>query len=70
MVGNDDIAVVNTITSVISKEAHTQLRAINIDSDDGLFRGAITVSVDDNTHLASLIKKLKGVKGVRSVSRS
>ena len=70
VVGNDDIAVVNTITSVISKEAHTQLRAINIDSDDGLFRGAITVSVDDNTHLASLIKKLKGVKGVRSVSRS
>ena len=70
VVGNDDIAVVNTITSVISKEAHTLLRAINIDSDDGLFRGAITVSVDDNTHLASLIKKLKGVKGVRSVSRS
>ena len=70
VVGNDDIAVVNTITSVISKEAHTLLRAINIDSDDGLFRGAITVSVDDNTHLASLIKKLKGIKGVRSVSRS
>ena len=70
VVGNDDIAVVNTITSVIGKEAHTLLRAINIDSDDGLFRGAITVSVDDNTHLASLIKKLKGIKGVRSVSRS
>ena len=70
VVGNDDIAVVNTITSVIAKEAHTLLRAINIDSDDGLFRGAITVSVDDNTHLASLIKKLKGIKGVRSVSRN
>ena len=69
VIGNDDISIVNNITSVIAKEEHVQLRSINIDSDDGLFRGSITVMVDDNSRLASLSKKLKGIKGVRAVSR-
>ena len=69
VVGNDDISIVNTITSLITKEDHITLRAINIDSDDGLFRGNITVTIDDNTHLASLIRKIQGIKGVRTVDR-
>ena len=69
VIGNDDISIVNTITSVISKEEHIQIRSINIDSDDGLFRGNITVAASDNAHLASLIRKIQGIKGVRAVSR-
>ena len=69
VVGNDDIAIVNNITSVIAKEEQLQVRSINIDSDDGLFRGNVTVMVNDNTHLASLVRKLKAIKGVRDVRR-
>ncbi|MBR4276192.1 MAG: bifunctional (p)ppGpp synthetase/guanosine-3',5'-bis(diphosphate) 3'-pyrophosphohydrolase [Prevotella sp.] len=69
VVGNDDIAIVNTITSLISKEADLQLRSINIDSDDGLFRGNITVAIADNARLTSLIRKIQGIKGVRTVDR-
>ena len=69
VVGNDDISIVNTITSLISKETDLQLRSINIDSDDGLFRGNITVAIADNTRLTSLIRKIQGIKGVRTVSR-
>ena len=69
VIGNDDIAIVNSITSIISKESNVTLRSINIDSDDGLFRGALTVMVDDNTRLASLVKRLRGIKGVKAVSR-
>ena len=67
--GHDDISIVNNITSIIAKEENITLRNIQIDSNDGLFRGTITVLIDDTTRLNSLIKKMRGVKGVKSVVR-
>ena len=69
VIGNDDIDIVNNITSVISKEENTALRSINIDSDDGLFKGVITVALDDTSRLEALIRKLQNIKGVKSVKR-
>src|SRR5574344_609585 len=43
IIGNDDIGIVNNITSIISKEEKIMMRGINIDSNDGLFRGNLTV---------------------------
>lgn len=37
IIGNDDIAIINNITSIISKEEKITLRSINIESHDGLF---------------------------------
>ena len=68
--GNDDIDIVNNITSVISKEENTALRSINIDSDDGLFKGEITVALEDTSRLEALMKKLQSIKGVRLVKRA
>ncbi len=70
VVGQDDLGIVNNITSVISKESHANLRAINIESNDGLFSGILTVMVDDTRMLAALVKKLRNVKGVKAVTRS
>lgn len=70
VVGNDDLGIVNNITSIISKEEHILLRSINIDSNDGLFSGILTVMVDDTQVLNTLMKKLRTVKGVKAVSRS
>ena len=70
VVGNDDIGIVNNITSIISKEQHLMLRNISIDSYDGLFSGTLTVMVDDTSKLEQLIKKIRTVKGVKQVSRS
>lgn len=70
VVGHDDLGIVNNITSIISKEEHIQLRSINIDSNDGLFSGILTVMVDEVERLSSLIKKIRGVRGVKAVSRS
>ncbi len=69
VVGNDDIAIVNNITSVISKEEKVSVRSIQIDSNDGLFRGTITVMIGDNARLESLIKKIRNIKGVKVVRR-
>lgn len=70
VVGNDDLGIVNNITSIISKEEKISLRSISIDSNDGLFSGNITVLLDDTVKLEQLIKKLKTIKGVKMVSRN
>ena len=70
VVGQDDLGIVNNITSIISKEEHIMLRSINIDSHDGLFSGILTILVDDTQRLTGLIKKLRTIKGVKAVSRS
>lgn len=69
VVGRDDIAIVTNITSVISKESGVTLRSFNIDSVDGLFQGNFTVLIRDTNMLNVLIKKIKTVKGVKSVER-
>ena len=69
VIGNDDIGIVNNLTSIISKEEKLVLRSINIESNDGLFSGNITIMIDDNTRLEALIKKLRTVKGVKQVNR-
>ena len=70
IVGNDDLGIVNNITSIISKEEKILLRSISIDSHDGLFSGTLTVMLDDTGRLQQLLKKIKTVKGVKNVSRS
>lgn len=70
VVGQDDLGIVNNITSIISKEEHIMLRSINIDSNDGLFSGILTILVDDTQRLTALIKKIRTVKGVKAVSRA
>ena len=69
IVGNDDLGIVNNITSIISKEEKIVMKSINIDSHDGLFSGNLNVLVDDTSKLESLLKKLRTVKGVKSVAR-
>lgn len=70
VIGHDDIGIVTNITSIISKESDITLRAMGIDSHDGLFSGNLTIMVGDTSKLNSLIKKLKGVKGVKQIQRA
>ena len=69
VVGNDDIGIVNNLTSIISKDERLTLRSISIDSNDGLFQGNLVVMLEDTSRLESLIKRLRTVKGVKQVER-
>ena len=69
VIGNDDIGIVNNLTSIISKDEKLVLRSINIDSHDGLFSGNLVVMLEDTSRLESLIRKLRTVKGVKQVER-
>jgi GTP pyrophosphokinase len=69
VIGNDHIHIVANLMSIISKEEGVQLRSINIDSNDGLFQGTLSVSLANTSKLEMLMKKLKDVKGVKQINR-
>ena len=69
VIGNDHINIVANLMSIISKEEGVQLRSVNIDSNDGLFQGTLSVSLANTSKLEILMKKLNEVKGVKQISR-
>lgn len=69
IIGNDDIGIVNNLTSIISKDEKLTLRSISIDSNDGLFRGNLVVMLEDTSRMETLMKRLRSVKGVKQVER-
>ena len=69
IVGNDNIGVVTNITSVISQEKDVMMRGINIESNDTLFSGTLTLLVGGNAKLNKLMAKIESVKGVKQVKR-
>lgn len=69
MTGIDEVGVVNKISKVISSELKVNMRSISIDSNDGIFEGTIMLFVHDTAHLDKLIKKLKEIHGILTVSR-
>ncbi len=69
IVGNDDLGVVNNISSIVSKEEKINIRSFSISANDGLFSGMLTIMIGDTKSLENLIKKLKTVKGVKNISR-
>ena len=69
IIGYDDIGIVSTITSIISKETGTMLRNISVDSNDGMFQGILGIGISQPDKLNSLIKKLNTVKGLKSIER-
>ncbi|MDB4926186.1 bifunctional (p)ppGpp synthetase/guanosine-3',5'-bis(diphosphate) 3'-pyrophosphohydrolase [Mucilaginibacter sp.] len=67
--GIDDVGLINKLTTVISNDFKVNMRSITVDSDNGIFEGSIMVYVNDTEHLDNLIKRLKMVNGVTSVTR-
>lgn len=67
--GSDDLGIINNITSIISKDVGADMRNLQVSSDDGIFLAFLTVSIKDISQLSGLIKKLQGVKGIKSVER-
>lgn len=69
IVGIDDVGLINKITTVISQEFKINIRSITIGSNEGIFEGSIMVFVNDTEQLEHLIRSLKQIKGITSVTR-
>ena len=67
--GADRVGLVNDVTRIISTSLKVNMRAITVDSNDGIFEGQIMVFVNDTDHLNKLIQRLSRVNGVLQVER-
>lgn len=67
--GKDELGILNSISSVISKEEGVMMRSISIDSTGGKFYGHLTVLVRSTAQLDGLIQKLRQLKDVDHVFR-
>lgn len=69
VVGEDRVGMINDITDVLSKSLSTNMKSINVTSEEGMFEGIITLYVDGLTHLDTIMKRLNRVEGVKTVLR-
>ncbi len=69
LTGKGEGNIITKITELISKDPHATLRAISINSAEGIFDGNITVLIDNTEHLSQLISRLKHIEGIIKVNR-
>jgi len=67
--GDDRPGLITEITQSIFNLKQTNIRSVNIDSNEREFEGVVILEVNDLDHLNALIEKLKKVRSVRSVQR-
>ena len=67
--GEDSPGILNDIAHAIVSFKNTNIKSINISSNDSTFDGSVTVYVFNLEHLNRLIDRLKKVKGVYLVER-
>jgi len=69
LTGIDKIGLLNNITNVISENMNINIRKLNFETDGGIFKGNITISVKTNNLVNKVIEKLKKLNGIEKVNR-
>jgi GTP pyrophosphokinase/guanosine-3',5'-bis(diphosphate) 3'-pyrophosphohydrolase len=69
VIGEDRVGMINDITDILSKSLSTNMKSINVSSDEGMFEGIITLYVDGIAHLDKIMKRLERLQGVKNVLR-
>lgn len=69
MKGEDSPGILNEIAHTIVSYKSTNIKSININTNDSTFEGTVMVYVTNLEHLTTLIERLKKLKGVYKVER-
>ena len=69
LTGIDKIGLLNNITNVISGNMNINMRKLNLETDGGVFKGNIIISVKTNNLVNTVIEKLKKLNGIEKVKR-
>jgi GTP pyrophosphokinase len=67
--GENDTGILNSISDVLAKDLKVSIRAMNFDTESGIFKGRLKITVRDTSHLDSLMARLSAIKGVYKVNR-
>jgi len=69
IIGEDRVGLVNDITTLISQSMKTNMKGINVNSEEGMFEGTLIIYVEDIAHLERVIKRILKVPGVKQAYR-
>ena len=69
IIGIDGIGVVQKVTHVITNQLRINMRSITMEGGEGFFKGEISVVVANTDQLHLLMKTLKEIENVSSVTR-
>ncbi|MBN2636271.1 MAG: bifunctional (p)ppGpp synthetase/guanosine-3',5'-bis(diphosphate) 3'-pyrophosphohydrolase [Prolixibacteraceae bacterium] len=67
--GFDRMGIVNQVTNIISKEHNINMRSVQFDTNEGIFKGDLFLYIHNAEDLNNLISQLKKIKGIDSVER-
>jgi len=67
--GENDPHILNSISNVLAKDLKITLQSFSLDSEEGMFKGSMKITVRDTAHLEVLIARLAALKGVYRVNR-
>jgi GTP pyrophosphokinase len=67
--GFDRLGIVNQVTNIISKENNINMRSVQFETNNGIFKGDLFLYIHNTDDLKNLISQLKKLKGIENVSR-
>lgn len=67
--GEDRPGILNEIALAVTSYRSTNIRSVNIETENNIFRGSVLVTVTSLEHLERLIERLKKVKGISAAER-
>jgi guanosine-3',5'-bis(diphosphate) 3'-pyrophosphohydrolase len=69
IIGMDTLGLTNELTKVISNNMNVNIQSISLSGNAGIFKGQVTVIVQNNTILKKLIDNIKKIDGIEKVTR-
>lgn len=67
--GIDGMGILHSLTSLVTSSLNINIKSLNIDSDEGYFKGEIKALVHDTVHLEDMMKKMEKIEGIKTVER-
>lgn len=67
--GIDGMGILHSLTSLVTSSLNINIKSLNIDSDDGFFKGELKALVHDTIHLEDLMRKMEKIEGIKTVER-
>lgn len=67
--GFDRLGIVSQVTNIISNENNINMRTVQFETNNGIFRGELFLYIHNTDDLNNLISQLKKIKGIENVSR-
>ena len=67
--GIDKFGVFIKVMQIMTQDFHINMRAINVSSEDGIFKGTMEIYVYDRSELDALLKAVSKIENIKEVKR-